>query len=75
VAANPAKTDGLPANAVVHKLKRNPTLRACCRCPVADRLADLAQQLGHRATMAEWIALLDKLKQSFEVAIQAMAID
>jgi hypothetical protein len=42
---------------------------------VADRLADLAQQLGHRAAMAEWIALLDKLKQSFAVAIQAMAID
>ena len=42
---------------------------------VADRLADLARHSGHRAAMVEWIALLDKLNQSFEVAIQAMAID
>ena len=41
---------------------------------VADRLADLARHSGHRAAMVEWIALLDKLNQSFEVAIQAMAI-
>jgi hypothetical protein len=41
---------------------------------VADRLADLAQHSGHRAVLVEWIAMLDKLNQSFEVAIQAMAI-
>ena len=41
---------------------------------VADRLADLARHSGHRAAMVEWIALLAKLNQWFEVAIQAMAI-
>ena len=41
---------------------------------VADRLADLARHSGHRAAMVDWIALLAKLNQSFEVAIQAMAI-
>lgn len=40
----------------------------------ADRLADLAQHSGHRAAMVDWIAMLDRLNQSFEVAIQAMAI-
>jgi serine/threonine-protein kinase len=42
---------------------------------VADRLADLARNAGHRAAMAEWIAMLEKLNQWFEAAIQAMAID
>ena len=41
---------------------------------VADRLADVARHSGHRAAMVEWVALLDKLNQAFEVAIQAMAI-
>lgn len=41
---------------------------------VADRLASLTQRRGHHAAMVEWIAMLDKLNQSFEVAIQAMAI-
>ncbi len=42
---------------------------------VADRLADLAQRDGYRAAMAEWIAMLARLNQWFEAAIQAMAID
>jgi hypothetical protein len=41
---------------------------------VADRLAVLTRRSGHRAAMDEWIALLAKLNQWFEVAIQAMAI-
>jgi DNA-binding winged helix-turn-helix (wHTH) protein len=41
---------------------------------VADRLAGLARASGHRTAMAEWIAMLAKLNQWFEVAIQAMAI-
>jgi DNA-binding winged helix-turn-helix (wHTH) protein/Flp pilus assembly protein TadD len=42
---------------------------------VADRLADLVRRDGYRAAMVEWIAMLAKLNQWFEVAIQAMAID
>jgi serine/threonine-protein kinase len=42
---------------------------------VADRLADLTRRSGYRAAMAEWIAVLTRLNQWFEVAIQAMAID
>jgi serine/threonine-protein kinase len=42
---------------------------------VADRLADLEQRDGYRAAMTEWIAMLARLNQWFEVAIQAMAID
>ena len=42
---------------------------------VADHLADVAGRAGYRAAMVEWIALLAKLNQWFEVAIQAMAID
>jgi DNA-binding winged helix-turn-helix (wHTH) protein/Flp pilus assembly protein TadD len=42
---------------------------------VAERLADIARQSGYRAAMVEWIAILAKLNQWFEVAIQAMAID
>jgi hypothetical protein len=41
---------------------------------VADRLAEIGRVSGHRAAMVEWIAQLQKLNQSFEVAIQAMAI-
>lgn len=41
---------------------------------VAERLADLTRRSGLRAAMVEWIALLAKLNQWFEVAIQAMAI-
>ena len=42
---------------------------------VADRLADMAERSGHRAAMVEWIAMLAKLNQWFEVAAQAMVID
>lgn len=41
---------------------------------VADRLAKLARQSGHGAAIAEWTAMLARLNQWFEVAIQAMAI-
>jgi serine/threonine-protein kinase len=41
---------------------------------VAERLADMARQSGYRTAMVEWIAMLAKLNQWFEVAIQAMAI-
>lgn len=40
----------------------------------AGRLADLADGSGYRAAMVEWIAMLAKLHQWFEVAIQAMVI-
>ena len=42
---------------------------------VAERLADLTRQAGYRAAMVEWVAMLAKLNQWFEVAVQAMAID
>jgi DNA-binding winged helix-turn-helix (wHTH) protein len=41
---------------------------------VAERLAELTRQSGYRAAMVEWVAMLAKLNQWFEVAIQAMAI-
>lgn len=41
---------------------------------VAERLDDLARTSGYRAAMVDWITLLEKLNQWFEVAIQAMAI-
>lgn len=40
----------------------------------AERLAELARGSGQRAAMVEWIAMLARLNQWFEVAIQAMAI-
>jgi DNA-binding winged helix-turn-helix (wHTH) protein len=40
----------------------------------ADRLDGLARRSGYRAAMVEWIAMLGKLNQWFEVAIQAMTI-
>ena len=41
----------------------------------ADRLADLAESAGYRAAMVEWIAMLARLNQRYEVAIYAMVID
>jgi DNA-binding winged helix-turn-helix (wHTH) protein/Flp pilus assembly protein TadD len=41
---------------------------------VADRLGEMARSEGYRAAMVEWITMLGKLNQWFEVAIQAMAI-
>ena len=40
-----------------------------------ERLADLTRRAGYRAAMTEWIAMLARLNQWFEVAVQAMAID
>jgi DNA-binding winged helix-turn-helix (wHTH) protein len=41
----------------------------------ADRLDAMARSEGYRMAMAGWIAMLARLNQWFEVAIQAMAID
>lgn len=43
--------------------------------PFAARLDGLLQTDGHRAAMLEWIAMLERLNQWYEVAIQRMAID
>ncbi len=42
---------------------------------VAEHLAELTRSAGYRAAMTEWIAMLGRLNQWFEVGIQAMAID
>ena len=41
----------------------------------ADRLAVLHRSAGYRAAVVEWIAMLERLNQWFEVAIQWMALD
>ncbi|MDP2332451.1 MAG: winged helix-turn-helix domain-containing protein [Reyranella sp.] len=43
--------------------------------PFAARLDGLMQTDGHRAAMLEWIAMLERLNQWYEVAIQRMVID
>lgn len=43
--------------------------------PFAARLDELARRDGHRAAMLEWIVLLERLNQWYEVAIQRMVID
>ena len=40
----------------------------------ADRLAGLERRSGYRAAIVEWITILDRLSQFFEVAAQAMVI-
>ncbi|UYN93530.1 MAG: winged helix-turn-helix domain-containing protein [Enhydrobacter sp.] len=42
--------------------------------PFAARLDTVMRSEGHRAAMLEWIALLERLDQWYEVAIQRMAI-
>ena len=43
--------------------------------PFAARLDELIRTDGHRAAMLEWIAMLGRLNQWYEVAIQRMVID
>ncbi|OFX06944.1 MAG: hypothetical protein A3D94_12390 [Alphaproteobacteria bacterium RIFCSPHIGHO2_12_FULL_66_14] len=43
--------------------------------PFAARLDGLMRTDGHRAAMLEWIAMLERLNQWYEVAIQRMVID
>jgi DNA-binding winged helix-turn-helix (wHTH) protein/Flp pilus assembly protein TadD len=43
--------------------------------PFAARLDGLLQTDGHRGAMLEWIAMLERLNQWYEVAIQRMVID
>ena len=43
--------------------------------PFAARLDGLIRTDGHRAAMLEWIAMLGRLNQWYEVAIQRMVID
>ena len=43
--------------------------------PIAERLVGLHRRDGYRAAMVEWIALLERLNQWYEVALQRMAID
>lgn len=42
---------------------------------IAGRLAELERGEGHRAAMAEWIALLERLNQWFEAGLQWMVLD
>ena len=41
----------------------------------AERLLDVERSSGYRAAMVEWIAMLERLNQWYEVAIQSMVID
>ena len=56
-------------------VERTIWLRLFDQAAVAERLADLTRSAGWRAAMIEWVAMLGRLNQWFEVAVQAMAID
>jgi hypothetical protein len=50
-------------------------LRLFDNAALAERLAELNRNGQWRTAMGEWIALLERLNQWFEAALQSMAID